>query len=371
MSTIYNEPQIHSSLSPKASAISSLVGKALAVPLVAKGAGVTAWADLTAGVSRSAALSPWCSCAATTSSSSGGGRVGATSCGRSACGSSGSSSGGCGSPTADVIPVVHINPRSGADDAAQCQSRAQFLSPGDTGSRSASTSVSIFAVVNVVKGDAPGGPSSWADDRGHVGVLEDGASICAPWTTEVSQRAARLSIDFGFVDDIVRWVAIAVTTVCSDVTIARNNEVTLFEPCNGTLTEDEISGALNVAVLEDISAFVGEEGILVSKKLAAVVALIVALCTESDGLNTRSTRVMDIDVVKLKVSAVGSKSSRGVVASSDVSAEAVDQGDLILIVVLVIGSIAVDGDAGLDVLVDVDLAAVATGLNEDDDLSSV
>lgn len=67
------------------------------------------------------------------------------------------------------------------------------------------------------------------------------------------------------------------------------------------LSEDEVGGALDEALPEEVLALVGQEGVLVSVETDTIVALRGTIATQGDGLRTLAVGVLDVDVVELGV----------------------------------------------------------------------
>lgn len=148
-------------------------------------------------------------------------------------------------------------------------------------------------------------PPSAVDDIRQLGVLEADARVLAPRTAEVcvagGDAAARVGRDVGVVDHVVGDVVVGGAAGGNDVSVAVDADVGPVDPGDAVLSEDEVGGALDEALSEEVLALVGQEGVLVSVQGDAVVALRGAVAAQGDGLGTLAVGVLDVDVVELGV----------------------------------------------------------------------
>ncbi|GJC98198.1 hypothetical protein ColKHC_07024 [Colletotrichum higginsianum] len=246
--------------------------------------------------------------------------------------------------------VLGVDPGGGAEDVGDLDGGGQLLGEAGAGAARALARVGELAVEDVVgRVGAPFGPPGGVDDGAEVGVLEDDAGKGAPGPAEEGLAVADAGegLDGGLVDDVPRRVALGVAAAGGDVALAADGEGAGLEPGDGLLAEDEVGGALDVGGVEVVGALAGEDGVLVALGLDAVVALLVAVGAQGDGLHALAARVDNVDVVDAEAVVLGPERAGGVVAAGHVGAEAVRDGDLVLGVVLVVVRVAVDGEGAL------------------------
>lgn len=151
-----------------------------------------------------------------------------------------------------------------------------------SGTRSAGAGVSVLLESNISGvgcAGAPLRPSGSVDDIGHAGLLDGDTSILLPGTAEVESAAgnglARAGGNVAVVEDIPA-AAVAVAAGSSNVAESGGHEtdVTVREPGRGRLTEDEVSCADNLALGVELVTSLGEDGVLETAELAAVVTLV-------------------------------------------------------------------------------------------------
>lgn len=131
------------------------------------------------------------------------------------------------------------------------------------------------------------------------------------------------------------------------------------------MAEDEVRGAFDVAFVKDVRSLISQQGILIPQKLTPIIPLLIPLRAQRDGLYATTPRILNIDVINFKVRSVSPQCSRGVIVTCYVSAEGVYEGNLVLVVILVVGGVPVYRDFGFDGVGDVDLAIVGPRLDED------
>jgi hypothetical protein len=132
-----------------------------------------------------------------------------------------------------------------------------------------------------------------------------------------------------------------------------------IEPRNGLLTKDKICGTLDVRLGVHLLTSLGKDGVLETLELAAVVALLISVCAESNGLGARSARVDDVYVVDLEVCGPCTESGRLVVIKTIVLTLARRNGDFISGVAAGVGCLSIDSQGRFKSL-DVDLFLICT-----------
>lgn len=151
-------------------------------------------------------------------------------------------------------------------------------------------------------------PPGAVDNVRQLRVLEADARVLTPWPAEVGvagrDAAGRVGCDVGVVDHVVGDVGVGGAAGGDDVPVAVDADVGPVDPGDAVLSEDEVGGALDEALAEEVLALVGEEGVLVSVEGDAVVALRCAVAAQGDGLGALAVGVLDVDVVELRVGGV-------------------------------------------------------------------
>lgn len=103
-------------------------------------------------------------------------------------------------------------------------------------------------------------PPSAVDDIRQLGVLEADARVLAPWTAEIDvaggDAAARVGRDVGVVDNVVGDVVGGGAAGGNDVSVAVDADVGPVDPGDAVLSEDEVGGALDEALSEEVLALV-------------------------------------------------------------------------------------------------------------------
>lgn len=112
------------------------------------------------------------------------------------------------------------------------------------------SSVLKFLEVNVV-GDIvpiPVCPTLWVDNIAQVAVLEDDAGIRAPGPTQIRRALASCSGDCGLVKYVEGRAVVGLAAAGCDVPGPDRLDVAALEPRLGIAAEDEVDGAVDVAV---------------------------------------------------------------------------------------------------------------------------
>lgn len=209
------------------------------------------------------------------------------------------------------------------------------------------------------------------DDPRELTVLVDSAGVGTPGAAEPDRSRldahARLGDDSGVVDDIPPGI-IRLASRGGNVTTggAVVSNVALLEPkVYVAPSVDEVNGAFDVRVLENGSSLLAIHGILPAGESAAVVGSLVAQGGERMRWTDITRGVLHAEVVEGDVGRVDTESAGLLVAAGLRRGEAVGEDDLVLVVVLIVGSVAVDNDLALVARSNEGLAVVGAGLNED------
>lgn len=122
-------------------------------------------------------------------------------------------------------------------------------------------------MVRIRLAGSPDSPPSTINNIAKARALEHDPSVIAPRTAEVVRARGhglpRCSGDGGLVDHVVRGVGGGVAPVGGDVVAAiYDADVDAVEPGGGSLAEDEVGCAFDVALCVKLGTFVGEEGVL-------------------------------------------------------------------------------------------------------------
>lgn len=174
--------------------------------------------------------------------------------------------------------VSRVNPRSivTAQDRSNAQGTAQLgrkASPRATGP---SASVAILCQGDIRRpgvAAAPDLPPGRVDDAAETTTLEGHPGVRAPRPAEVDgarggRRPARdgagAPLDRAVRDDVVGRVGGGGPAAGGDCAGADGDDRGLGDPRAGVLPEDEVHGALDVAVGVDLVAGLGEERVLIS-----------------------------------------------------------------------------------------------------------
>lgn len=166
----------------------------------------------------------------------------------------------------------------------------------------------------------PDAPSGRLNDAAQVGVLHDDAREGAPGTAEVGGDVGVDAGDGAFADDIVALVLGVVAAVGGDVAVVGYSDVhalrasrsvdertgpvcngagrsTYLKPGSGSLAENEIRGARNLALGVDFTAFICKKSVLVAEEADAVVALVRSLGRKSKCLAAFAIGVFEVEVI--------------------------------------------------------------------------
>lgn len=164
--------------------------------------------------------------------------------------------------------------------------RGGLAGKAGSGTGSASTSVSVLLESNIRglgSAGAPLRPSGSVDDIGHAGLLDGDTSIWLPRTSEVECTAwnglAGTGGNAAVVKDVPAAGAGAITAGGGNVSESGGHEtdVAVREPGGSRLTEDEVGCADNLALGVELVASLGEDGVLETAELAAVVTLVLRM----------------------------------------------------------------------------------------------
>lgn len=209
--------------------------------------------------------------------------------------------------------VRRVNPVSiiASQNIRDGERAANLLGEAGARPRSSSPRVAVLLernVTNPLITDIPHLPPSAVDNIRQLRVLEADARVLTPWSAEVGvaggDSTGRVSCDVGVVYHVVGDVGVGGAAGSNDVPVTVDADVGPVDPGNTVLSEDEVGGALDEALPEEVLALVGQEGILVSVETDAVVTLGCAVAAQGDGLGALAVGVLDVDVVELGVGGV-------------------------------------------------------------------
>jgi hypothetical protein len=158
-----------------------------------------------------------------------------------------------------------------AQDRGDTQGTAQLgreLSPGAAGAGAGIAVLGQRDILRVGGAGAPDLPPGGVDDVAEAAPLECHPGVLSPGPAQVDGPGRRgggaAGLDGAVGDDVVRGVGGRGPAAGGDGSCADGDDLGLGDPRAGVLPEDEVYGALDVAVGVNLVASLGEERVLIS-----------------------------------------------------------------------------------------------------------
>jgi len=168
--------------------------------------------------------------------------------------------------------VGRVNPLSiiTAQDRSDSQGTAQLRREASPRALGPGTGIAILGQGDILRpgvAGAPDLPASRVDDVAQVAPLERHPGVLGPRPAQVDGpggRRWRARLDRAVCDDIVGRVGGRRPAAGGDCSGADGDDLGVGDPGASMLSEDEVYGALDIAVGVDLVASLGEERVLVS-----------------------------------------------------------------------------------------------------------
>lgn len=160
----------------------------------------------------------------------------------------------------------------------------------------------------------PGRPSRRLNNVAQHAVLPDHASERPPRAAQGRRGDTGRPKNVGVVEDVNRAAVGRLTAAGGDVSGAHGLDVATLEPRLRVAAKDEVGGAGDQGLGEDLAALVGQDGVLVAGEVAAVEALVRGVDVDGQRLADVAGGVGDVEVVHADVLALEAHRAGQVVA---------------------------------------------------------
>lgn len=212
----------------------------------------------------------------------------------------------------------------------------------------------------------PLGPAGGSDVVPQIGFLEDDTSIVPPRTAEVVDSRGNGVVDAGDggpADHVPGRVGGAVAAGRGDAALGNSADVNSLEPGQRRLPEDKVHRTDDEAFGVQLTARLGQQRVLVSYQLTAIVCLAVRLGRDRQVLpvlGNVAECVDDVEVVDLGVGVPLAQSGGQVVAGGVDQGQVVRDGDLVVLVASGVAGVPLHGQVRVQAG-DVDLLLIGAG----------